>query len=197
MVTGTPSARRRVASWLREEIRGKETVVLTDLVAAAREHLGRDQDFLATLADELLPQMVYDLAQQTIANSRDTRLLLGREDARAGAGKRVLPPIPPGAVRVKWGQWLEHCGGRHLNLMTMTKADLEASATEREGRGRLELRLAAVWRTLAAGLKTGERVGDRFSEGEIDRIACDLNLSVTVTLPAQPALRVNLDLAAD
>jgi phosphoserine phosphatase len=71
----------------------------------------------------------------------------------------------------RWDRWREHAGGRHIDLMAMTKDDLLIAAAERRQVAVISSGLAILWETLAEQLSESEAVRDRFTAQDIERIS--------------------------
>lgn len=70
----------------------------------------------------------------------------------------------------QWNNWLEHSGDRYILLLDMTAGDLAVAMTERGKRVAAETRVIALHRALIAGLDDDQRVRDRFTAVDIERI---------------------------
>lgn len=175
-----------VTAWMKSEISERQEVVLPDLARATVDHFEADAEFVAEFFRENFYKIAYTLGMQVCATRREVRFV--HEQA----------PIAPGvpAPRPRWGQWLEHAGTRHIRLSDMVADDLRMAAEERRKRGETELHLAALWERLAMKLPEGKRVGDHFSEEEIDRWARLLKVEVKVSIPAPTAVNM-IEEAAD
>lgn len=155
------SSKARIRQWVREEIEGKEEVQLPELASKAIDTFKKDTKFLRQLAEESLRAMVYQLAYQAVQQTRgmwmagDTAVT--KEAIRQRARKHSL-----------FRDWLEHVNDKHIRLMDMTREELLIAADEREKRGKHEIGLAALWRTLAERLEGGETVGNRYTPDEIE-----------------------------
>lgn len=165
------STKAELTRWVRDEISGKAVVQLPELTNRAVAHFSNDPEFVARLMDEMFRPMVYDIAKRVMQTTRpaggiiqmgDT--LTTREAAREAASK----------MQNRWTRWLEHVDSRHVRLTDMTKADLLTAAKERRRRGDSEYELAALWEALAERLEGTERVGERFSVAEIERVRMSL-----------------------
>lgn len=171
MTTATPTAvakesspRAQVAGWVRERVKGGSEFSLPDLRDDAREHFGKDRAFMRALLNDFLGTVFYDVVQGVVGQTRGLVMLgdtvTSEEAFRERAQRRAS----------KWAKWIEHCNGRHISLMEMTREDLIAAAAEREGRAAVELRIAALWRALAERLEGDQAVRERFTPQEIEAV---------------------------
>lgn len=162
-----PTPRAQLAQWIRAEIDGKSSVELPQLADAALEMFAADQQFVRDFMAEMMRPMVYEIARQVMKSTRpkgdvielgDT--LMSRDDFKAQSKKAAA----------RWRTWLEHAGTKHIRLMEMTRTDLTAAADERRKRGDAEYELANLWDALAERLEGNERVSERFTADEIERV---------------------------
>lgn len=161
------SSRSKVRQWVRESIEGREEVRIPDLVNEAVKVFNKDRKFLTALANETLRDMVYELARTAVGNSR--LITLGDEAVNLEGVKRRA------RTHSVFASWLEHAGDHHVRLLDMTREDLLVAADEREKRGQHEVRLAALWRTIANGLEGGQTVGSKYTAEEIEDMQAGLD----------------------
>lgn len=162
MTTQELSSRAKVRQWVREYIDGKEEVQLPELTNTAVFELGKDKKFLTLLATETLRDMVYEIAKSVVHSSR--LIVLGDEAVSRDEVKRRS------RGHSVFRDWLEHVGDRHIRLLEMTREELLVAADEREKRGRHEIELASLWRTLAQQLEGGQTVGSKYTPEAIEEM---------------------------
>ncbi len=168
------SPRRQYRAWIREELEGREAVSLPELTETILVRLKSDAALLdAWLSESLAPLVAQDIRQ--ICSATRSHVVFGDEALAPTALKAKVAASKP-----RWQAWLEHAGDRHVRLMDMQKEDLLAAADEREQRGMSNIELAALWRELAARLPADRKVGDLFTEEQIEALAASLRVEVNV-----------------
>lgn len=171
------SALVTVGRWTAQEvalgIESGGSVSIPALTNLITERLVSEPKLLRSYLKESLRSIIYDAVQRKVARSR-THILFQEEVIARNELQAKMPSRP------RWGAWLEHVGDRHVLLMQMTRADLEAAAQEREARGGFEYRTAALWRKIGSDLRPGQQVRDVFSEQRIAALAESLQITVSV-----------------
>lgn len=165
------STRRQLRDWVKEQIAGKTEVHSPTVADAAVLHFSDDREFIVAFLNEMLRPMIYQTVVQVMKATRGAGdvIVLGDDVVtRDVATERAR------TMRNKWTGWLERSGTRHVRLMEMRRDDLLLAADEREKRGATEYELAALWRALAERLEGNEKVAERFSADEIERVRTSL-----------------------
>lgn len=163
--------RAQLAQWIRAEIDGKSTVELPALADAAVEAFATDQQFVRDFMAEMMRPMVYEVAKQVMKSTRPKGDIIDLGDKLMERSEFKEQSKKAGA---RWRTWLEHSGTKHIRLMEMTRADLKAAADERRKRGDAEYELANLWDALAERLEGNERVSERFTADEIERVRASI-----------------------
>lgn len=162
------SPRARVRLWIKDQVKDEAVVQLPDLTDRAVGHFSKQRKFVAEFLSEQLRPIIYQETRRVIAQTREVVLhgddLIDRGELEK-RGQRLIS---------KWGNWTEHVGDRHLRLADMTRADLLVAAAEREARGAAEYAIGQHWRALASRLGDTERVGERFTDDEIEAVRLQL-----------------------
>lgn len=160
-----------VTAWISGEIEGKPIVDRSALVDAAVEHFAKDPAFVSAFLAQMLRPMIYEIAKQVMKRDRPGEMIreLGAEIMADGEFKKRAKERAS-----RWRDWLEHSGGTHIRLMEMTKADLQRAAAERRQRGDVEYAYAELWDALSVRLEGNEKVKERFTADEIERVRISL-----------------------
>jgi hypothetical protein len=174
------SPRAQLSTWVMGEIQGKPETKIPELTERAISIFQWRQPFVQALMEEVLPDMVYEIVRRAVARSRAASndpwsLVL--------AGDKVLTVDElrsqgRSLAAKHWRNWLnyrEHAGDRHILLSEMTKEDLLLAAQERQNRGDVEYRYARLWGELASRLKARQKVGQKFTDEQIEQINQKLN----------------------
>ena len=147
---------------------------LPDLVDDVTRQIDLDEGLRWAVQRQVVDVFVREIVQRRVAQTRGLILMGDEVVSRAAFEARVVQRAK------RFERWLEHAGDRHIQLLVMRKSDLLVAAAERERRGMDELKIAALWRSLAAGLTDTEQVGDHYSPDEIARLAERLKVTVVV-----------------
>lgn len=158
------SARGQIRQLVRDRLVLNSEIWLPTLTNELVDVILADPPLLAKLVKEVLRDMVYDIAQRTMQETRGKQILLG-DVMTTRYGVRTAAKLHPAFT-----EWYEHVGDRHIKLMEMTRADLLVAASEREMRGKHEIVIATVWRQLASKLRGAQKVGEKFTEEDIQNI---------------------------
>ena len=150
---------------------GEPRVKLPDLTAQAIDHFSGQKAFIRAFLAQTLPDMVYEQARIVL---RDTRgwgpvIQLGDElisEARFKQRARTL--------QSRWLGWMERVGDGHINLMAMTRDDLRAAAEHRRTQAMTEMGYATLWDEMAARMKKGQTVAQRFKPEDIEALRVSL-----------------------
>jgi len=159
------SARVELRNWIEDQISGAETVSLPALADGALLAFMADDHFKTRFLNEHLRNIVYNLAQATLAATRGSHYRTTSGGGITPAGLRAKAKRHPAFLT-----WYEHSGSRHINLMSMKKYDLLEAARERTERGDHEIKLAKLWRSLAKSMSNTESVADRYTEADINAV---------------------------
>ena len=164
----TQSARGILRQWINEQINTAvedgQSISIPTLTSETIAHFRADGELIQRLMEEQLQPIVTQLVAQRVGHSRNYVL----------AGDRALPRHQfaqmAEQLAKRWERWIEHVGVLQVPVLSMTKTDLVQAAMERENQGRRELRMGALWRSLADQLKETECVGDRFTSEQIEQL---------------------------
>jgi len=179
--------RQELAAWFRQQLAGVEEVVLPDLARKAVAARRDDLEFLQAWYDDTIYAVAYGIGVQVCAETRVPRV---EHDTPS------QPAATEGAPRRRWLDAFEHVGDRYLRLGEMTKADLLRAAEERERPALTELHRVGLMRRLGEKLRGEQRVGEVFTEEQIDRWARLLKVKFTVTIPTPEKLTATSEEAA-
>lgn len=161
------SPRVQIRNWIKGEVEGESEVQLPDLTARAIDHFSGQKAFIRAFLAETLPEMVYEQARTVLRLTRDwgEPILLG--------DSLVTPEVLARKARVlksRWSGWFERVGDRHINLMAMTREDLRQAAEHRRTQAMTELGYATLWDEMAARMKKGQTVAQRFKPEDIEAL---------------------------
>lgn len=165
------SARGQVRAWVQRTVADEDEVMVPVLREQALRHFGGDQVFMQQLFAEAVGDMIYDLALSVMAQSRGRQNVIELGDAitsKDGITRRTLK------LRQQWNLWREHAGDRHYLLLNMTRDQLLLAARERRARAGRELDVAELWERLAEMMIGEEKVGDKFTEDQIEEINANI-----------------------
>lgn len=156
--------RQQIREWLKDQIEGKGSVDLPELVNKGTDHFLKDEEFVRGLVEDALRPLIYRMGIGIMQASRGERVIeLGEEIvAQSEFQKRAK------RLQSRWATWMEHAGDRYVRFMEMDKADLITAAEERLCRASTEAAIANFQKLLAGKLKKNERVGDRFTPEQLD-----------------------------
>lgn len=175
MAAAASTPRARVAQFVRDQIDGKDNVNLPDLVETALGHFLRDPAWVEAFLRDQFTATLYTIAQNVIAQRRSGQIIIGNTIASATGAKAIA------ARRPRWQLWLEHDGSEYVALPQMTREGLLRAAAAREQRADREQTIATVWRSLAAGLQPGQRVGDVYDDDQINAIVDGIGSGIPST----------------
>lgn len=159
------TARQQVYAWVRGQMGGQASFSLPELTDRMVAHFSTDKDFIAAWLGETLRPIAYDAVQRVCATTRAYVVIADEAVPHAEAVRAIRERRP------RWQAFMEHAGDRHVRLLDMTRRDLLLAADEREKRGAVEMRFAALWRHLAQQMTDTETVGQHFNETQIEEIA--------------------------
>lgn len=153
---------------IREAWRARMAPGSVRIPAAATEiaaTLRRDAAFCAAFLDDTLRQTVYEEGIDLVSRDRTVA-------TRVATGAEVASLVADGIRGSPWERWLERdpATGAHVRLVDMTREQLLAAAGSREERAKTERRRADFDRALAARLRDGQRVRERWTTDEIDAL---------------------------
>jgi len=154
LIVKAPEVKDQVSLWLREE----------------------RPDLLENLLAEILDPMIYDEVTRVVAATRGGKAI-PLSDGQV-VTKVQFDLMVQQKLNEKWGKWLENNGAYHVRLLVMTKSDLLAAAVQRERRARHEIVVATLWRRLAEGMDEGDKVGDRYTLEDIERLRQEIDKSM-------------------
>lgn len=173
-MVATQSTRSQLRAWITSELQDQAEIKLPALSQKAIEVFSQQPVFIRSLLEEMLPSMVYDLAKSVVSGTRNNG-----DERQFIAGDSVMTQQAikerGRQISSRWKNFLEHTGDRHVRLLDMTKSDLLQAAQERRQRGLTELRYANLWEELASKLKDNQKVGDKFTEEQIERMNQRIN----------------------
>lgn len=168
MSVTTINGHRRIRDWWKEQIDGKDDIDLDALTDAAMKQLLEDERFLDYFIDNMLRPIVRDTGQRIVAKRTGMVATNGhRHTSRAVLIAEIEHEVAqPGPLQI-----FEHDRtGRARNLLDMTYEQVIAAAQERYDQGRESLRRAALYKLIAQDMHAGQRVKDRWTDEEIDRL---------------------------
>lgn len=157
----TVSRRKEVRRWLKERIGEADSVVLPDLVSEATNVFKHDEEFIVALVEEELRPLIYQMAQKLLADTRhDGVIEFGDELVTKGEfDKRAT---------VRFENWMEHAGDRHIRFMRMDRRDLILARRENADRAEPFLRRVALIDRVLPCLSRNETVEEVFSPEEVE-----------------------------
>lgn len=161
--------RSEVAAWVRSELDGRDAISLPSLANKAVRHFSKDQVFVQAFLTENLREMIYELAGNTV---RATHIRMGDQLVTPAEVEERAEKL---TRKSGWESWLEHTGTRHVRLMEMTADDLAGAILQRQKRVDTEVGIINLWSAIKMQLEPGEKVGDRFTTADIDRIKASLS----------------------
>ena len=168
----------QVAQFVRDQIDGRDTVNLPDLVETALGHFMQDPAWVEAFLRSQFSPMLYTIAQNVIAQRRSGQVIVGNVIATQQGARQIASRRP------RWQTWLEHDGTEYVALPQMTREGLLRAADGRELRANREAGIASVWRALAANMQPGQRVGDVYDEDAINTVIDQVQAGgVQVALP--------------
>ncbi len=173
--------RQRIAAWMRERIADADEVVIPDLARQAIAVHRDDLAFLQAWFDDTAYVVAYGIGTQLCQETRGN--VLARHVAPS-ATDAANPAVP----RRRWLDEMEHVGIRSLRIGQMTKADLLIAASEREKPMLTELHRIGLFRRLADKMDDRQRVGEVFTDEQVDRWARLLKVKYSVTIPVPAKL---------
>lgn len=158
--------KEQLKALLLAEIEGEASVNLPQLANRIVDSVVDDEEFVRGLVEEAVRPFVYEVGKRLMAQTRGEPVIeLGDEVvARSEFEARAK------TVSSKFERWMEHADGRYVNFMEMRKADLVEAARQREARASTELAIAQFEKMLASKLKKSEKVGERFTPGQLDEM---------------------------
>ena len=157
--------RTAVADWVNYQIEEVQAVHVPTLARDALAHFEQDAEFVRQFFGLYGYQAIYEQVRSCVERTRGGWVPMGdevvsRDELKVRAVK----------LSSRWESWLEHCGDRHINIMTATKADLLMAVAERRGRAATELGYASLYEQMADKLQPGETVSDRFTTEDIETL---------------------------
>lgn len=136
--------------YVRDLIEGQPSVHQSQVEQAAFDRYRNDPRFMDRLLRENVRIVVTSVVTGVISSTRSKPMVLHGDEL---VERDVLVARLEAAAE-NWASWLEWTGDRHVRLPEMTAEDLEAAAAIREERGKSDLHRAALWRRLAARLRS-------------------------------------------
>lgn len=165
------STRAIATAWTREQVKERAAVNTAELTDIAVDHFSSDAKFVKAFMQEMFRPMMREIVVSVMKSTRGASNIVAlgdevmtKDEAKQRANKMVN----------RWTSWLEHVGEQHIRVFDMTKTDLKIAANERRRRGSVEYELAELWEALAERLEGNERVGERFSAHEIERVRASI-----------------------
>ena len=165
------TVRQKFARAVRGEMEGKDELIVSEIASAALRHcIDGNEGFLEAFGLEYATAVANDVVRAIAATTRQ-HVSLGpalatkgdSEERRERESKRIMAMF-------------EHAGTRSVRFGAMQRDDLLLAATHRELRSHREKQIANFERTIAAQLKPGERVEDRFTHAALFTIASSIGL---------------------
>lgn len=161
------TTRALATAWARDQIKERSAVNTAELTDIAVDHFANDAKFVKAFMQEMFRPMMREIVVSVMKSTRGASniVVLGDDVMTKDESKRLASKMAN-----RWTNWLEHVGEQHVRVFDMTKTDLKIAANERRRRGSVEYELADLWDALAERLEGNERVGERFSAHEIERV---------------------------
>jgi hypothetical protein len=169
-----PSVLAEFTNWVAGYVRDHPDASAPEVSKAAVDAwYARGPDAVRELLECLAQRAVYELVLDVFAATRG--VTKGLESRARGTGSIVREILAHQdeaveKLRARFAIWREHAGDRHYILTEMTKPQLLQAATERRTRAGTELGIALFLERLAHRLKDGEKVSDRWSPAEMERL---------------------------
>lgn len=164
------SIRSQIRANVLEAIETEDFVRLPDLAAKAQRLFLDDPGLREELANEVLPGVILDIVQRTVAETRK----INKEVIATQSGVITSADAIRKAAKAHnvFGDWMERVEteGKHVRLMKMTKGQLLGAAQERAGNAAYNTGLSKTWTELAEGLEEGQAVEDVFTDEDIAKV---------------------------
>lgn len=164
------SIRSQIRASVLEAIEKEDFFRLPDVAADTQRLFLDDPGLKEQLAEEVLPGVILDIVQRTVAETRK----INKEVIATQSGLITSADAIRKAAKAHniFGDWMERVEteGRHVRLMKMTKGQLLVAAQERKGTAAYNNGIANTWEELAEGLVGSQAVEDVFTEEEIEKI---------------------------
>lgn len=173
------SCKQMVRSWIKAETEGQTEIDLPDLCNEATKIFVQNPEFMEAFAQEFLKNTIYTLAIQMFMQDRQMIILGDKALDKEGVTKKARE----NKVFRSWLTWPEHIGHVYKTLSECTNADLLVAAAERERRGRHEMKFAALWRKVATTLSDTETVGQRYSDGDLQKLFSEIEIEPPAAIP--------------
>lgn len=139
--------------------------------------LREDAAFVSLLVDAYLPRLVDEAAELALAlHSPDPEMTtvpnVGPAVRTAGGALISRQFIDKAVAQLegRWEGWLEDVGGRKKPFLDMNRADLMQASRQRKELGRQQYELSLLEVKLARTLRGLERVRDRYTPEDLDRL---------------------------
>jgi hypothetical protein len=157
-----------VREWVKGEVEGEDHVDLARLADEAVDYFMRDEEILRNCLRIVLRPLVYEVARLVLRSTRGEEVIDLGPDEIVTRGEHTRRGK---TLSQKFAKWMEHSGDNgHMRMVKMTKPQLLIAAQERKRRGHTELKIAAFQERLAAGMKSGEVVEQRYTIEDMRRI---------------------------
>ena len=165
-IEATARVRKKLAELLSDgSLDSPDGVTIPSLVTAITTEVDADADWRRPLLRLYLSAFVQAEVRETLAATRGLLVMGHGKNGKLVSKKQWERHLDAAIARVH--DWVEHSGGRHMRLMSMTAADLLTAAAEREKRGLTELRIAVWQRRLAERLEPGQILSDVLTERQV------------------------------
>lgn len=157
-----PSATSVVTGWMKDyRGSGVQAAAVAEMIG---QRLEDNPSLRLRWQNEQLLRSIYMADLEVVALTRSVAQLNRRPEIVDNLDKRAQTLI------ARWSGWLEHVGDHHVLLLDMTIDDLSVAIKERSQRIATEARVVRLETELGKGLAVGERVRDRFTVLDIERI---------------------------
>lgn len=174
------SAKQYIRELWRDVIEDAETIDMKAEAERIAKELKGNPDFCSKFVEGFIGDAVWSVGQNVLRSMRNDIVRIGAQVATADSLKRDVRA----EVRSRFADYFAHDPktNARIALPEMTKEQLLRTGRSRIGRGEHEVR-EGEWMLLIAGrLNPGQKVGDVWTDDELDDIRTRLNVTFEVGL---------------
>lgn len=156
-----------VKRWIEREIGDETTFKIPDIANKLTDVILADKTFLAAYVRKTLRDQVYEHVRRHVAKTRDIVVLPnGDVHERDDYAERAVQVT----AAKGWFAWSERVGAQHIVLKDITREELLDAAKLRRQQAEPHLELAILFERLAKQLRPEQKLGDKFSETQVETL---------------------------
>ena len=159
------SLRADIEAWFSEKVNRRGSFKMPDLVDRAVEEFSHQNGFARRFVKAMARPMIYTIGLNVIRTKRALsvgEVVINPSEIEKASRDHVTE------IFERWSRHMEHCGDRYVNILKMTKIDLNIAIKERSKLVGTHQLYIDLLKHLRRKLKADEKVEDRWTLEDIE-----------------------------